>query len=248
MAKKTTKRSSVPAKTYTAAEMKTNWNAAIAELLDRRKGMVSNVLQYRYDTGLLGLAIVEDSTRGEGRQKYGQHVVDDLAAAIDCSSKTVYDSMRFARMFTPAQLQSMKKKEWPWRQVQHLLAVEDPADRDQFQREFEGGDHRKGNELRQAVKEHNDEKRASGERKDNRGKRSGFMEAAKTAAASVTHATGEILPTFIRALKEFSEHSEELDDRHQEKFTGFATTVKKVLPATKRLISDVEKSLKAAGL
>jgi hypothetical protein len=248
-AKKPAKGGATKALALTAAQQEKNWKEAVSDLLARRKEMVANVLDYHYDTGLLYATLVEEKTEKLGERKYGNHVVADLATALETSTTTLYYCGRFMSMFTRDQVKALQAKEWPWRQVQQLLSLEDPKDRARFQKDWESGKYGEGGDaLREAVSEHNEKQREKGERKDDRGKRAGFMEAAKTAASAITHAGGEILPTFVKAVGEFSKHSEELEDSKREKFTEHAKQLKKVIPVARRQLDAAEKAISKAGI
>jgi flagellar hook-basal body complex protein FliE len=190
------------------------WDAAVNELRERKRDITYNLLQLRYDVGLLAASVIAARDGDSKKQfKYGARTVADVASALKESQSTVYMCLRLARAYTPAQLEHLKKNEWPWRGVMSLLTVESQAKRIEFQQEWEAGKHQEhGESLKDAIEKYNQEQRSAGKRTENRGRRSSVLSPLKSAMTMLRQTTNQVLPGVLTSVQHIKSRSEELTE------------------------------------
>jgi len=223
---------------------------AIAGLLDRKKNMVAEALQFRYDVGLVAKRLMDDSNKAKKERYYGSHTVANLALKLGDSESTLNLCLKFVSKIEPGELKQLQEKDWPWRCVTSLLSLEKPEDRKKFRTDWEAGVYAEtGSEgLKSDIAEHNQVARKTGERTDNRGNRSPYLTPVKSAETIVTQAASTTLPEFVHTLKELAKHKGQIEEKKLGAIKEHVDGVSKLIPATRKLLDDAEKAIKETGL
>jgi hypothetical protein len=244
------KSTKLPAKTVEAALAKAEkrWEKDIDELKKRVLDAHAGVLQIKFDTGRIAIALEDKSKRAHER-RYGKHTVQDLATALSSSPADVYNCQKFARFFSQKDVDRFKENQWPWRQITALVSTERAEDRERFMLEYEAGMHREyGDRFKEVVRDHEQSRRDSGKRKDMRGNRLPALTAAKQANTLLNQAVSKVLPQFIDGVRQYVKIAPALDENRQQSVAEKIGDVKGQLPAMRKLLADAESAIKAAGI
>lgn len=219
----------------------------IDDLLGRRRLMVGNLLQWRYDIGKVAARIIGDRSKALHERTYGAHVVEDVAGVLEEKKEVIYACGHFAAMFSEKQLKDMQAKEWPWRGVLSLLTVEDPKAREKFQKNWEENKYKNTDELKEAIAAYNGKAVKEGKKEETRGrKKQTVVGPVKTADTILTKFTSDTLPGFLKAMSA-AQQDDEMDEKRRETLHTHTSHIRELIPAVKQLLSDAEKAIKAAG-
>lgn len=219
----------------------------IADLLNRRKTMVGNLLQWRHDIGKVASRITGDRSKALHERTYGAHVVEDVAGLLDETKEVIYACGHFAAKFSDKQLQAMQVKEWPWRGVLSLLTVEDEKMREKFQQRWEDGKYKNTDELKNAIAVYNGKSVEEGVKEETRGRKTqAVLGPVKTADTIMTKCTSDTLPGLLKAVG-VAAADEDMDDKRLSAMQEYCGHIKELIPPMKQLLVDAEKAIKAAG-
>ncbi len=165
-------KASVPAKTPKAmlAVADERFKKDAQELRTRRRTMAGDLLQYRYDIGLLATRIADEKSKVTHERYYGSHTVADAARILEEAPATIYACLKFVKQIDRKQLEELKAKEWPWRAVSSLFTIDDQKVRKQLQADFEKGKFDTSDDFRIEVRKTNEADRATGTKTETRGR------------------------------------------------------------------------------
>lgn len=191
------------------------WQKITDALLNRRRSVAHDLLQYYFDVGNLAADVVAAKSKTADQRlvnKYGKRTIDELAKALEVSDSTVYLCLRFGRTFDRQQLAELQKNEWPWRSVITLMTVENIEERREKQLEYQAGEHREhGEAWKDYVESYNQKQRAAGKRKDNRGRKSAPPPPIKGAHTIINQLVKDILPDLLVGVKDLGDNADNHD-------------------------------------
>ena len=171
----------------------------IKSLLERKHAMSDDMLQWKYDVGIVAGQIMSDKSKALHERTYGEHIVADVAMELDMSDpNSVYTCVKFSAIFTKRDLKRLQDKKWPWRGIVSLLGVEDKEAREQFMLAYESGEYKNTDALKKAITTYNEKAIESGEKEESRGRKSTYVTPIKSADAIITKVTGDTIDDYVR--------------------------------------------------
>lgn len=242
-------KASVPAKTLLAAADE-RFKRDAQELRTRRRTMAGDLLQYRYDIGLLATRIADEKSKVTHERHYGSHTIPDAARLLEEAPATIYACMKFVKQITSKQLAKFKAKEWPWRAVSSLLTVTPDESRKRLQADFEKGKFNTSDDFRIAVRKTNEADRTGGVKTETRGRGgSGGQSASMIHSLNTvfSQAAKRVLPEAIEGVRNFIKGSQKMSPAAVEKITaeikasaGNVAAVEKMIQQYKKVVGDAK--------
>ena len=244
-AKKPEAKAQVPVK----VDGEASWIKEITKLKKWRDQMSSDILRYRHATGVFAIAVAAERAKEEGYRKHGSHTLHDIAVEIAEVDTTVYACMKFASQTSPAQLAHMIERRWAWRAVAALVTVEDPKERKHLQGAYEKDEFPNSDAFKEAVHNHNDAAKASGERTEKRGGGAGSTATQVKGVSTVsTTFVSRTAPEFLAGITAFIKDAQAMSPRTAEIVTEHIKAAKALLPEMRQQLTQIEAAIKKTGL
>lgn len=211
----------------------------IKTLLERKHAMSDDLLQWKYDVGIVAGQIMSDKSKALHERSYGEHIVADVAMELDMSDpNSVYTCVKFSAVFSKRELKRLLDKRWPWRGIVSLLGVENKEDREKFMLAYEGGEYKNTDALKKAITTYNEKALATGVKTEKRGSKSTYVTPIKSADTIITKVTSDTLPSLLEALNEVRTNG--VDDDKRDTMKEKLDHIIELIPAMTQMLEDTQ--------
>lgn len=224
------------------------WESITEELRTRRRGVVADLLQYRYDVGKFALDVMEDRAKELGNKLYGDRTIEQVSDALAESQSTIHSCMKFVRRCDSKELEYFKKHEWPWRAVSSIITIEDAKTYKQLKEKFEKGQFGNTDELKEAAATANAQAKSSGAKTERRGPSRTAYSIIKSVSTACGQISTKVLPVYVTTVKDFVKNSAKMETVEVDKMAAELKDVKKALEALKKMIEHAEAITGEAGI
>lgn len=187
------------------------YDAQLADLVARQATFAGDYLQWHYHVGVLANQMADAASQGGILSTYGEKVVKHVADRLHRREREVYACIQLARRLSQEEIDEFKEapRPWPLRGITALLTVADTEAFKEFKKKYEDRNFGTTDDLRKAITEHNQGRRASTKKaKAKKSAHTGRQARAQIKRMSVdlTHLAKQAVPECIKGIHDYTKY------------------------------------------
>lgn len=215
---------------------------AIEEIRQKYADMAKVTLKFRWDVGKVAQKLFDEKSKALHERTYGEHVLEDVAAACRESLPTIWASIRLVMFYTEKDIEHFNEIQLPWRALAHLVSVREENVRNSLVKKWENEKFENSDDFKKAIVEHNKRMRTKKGEPGRQGGAGTYVRKFQSAEKALADVTGAVMPELLDLLKSWER--DDNDKAAEAKALEPLEKIVEIIPALETMLSAARKAIK----